>query len=93
MFMWFQLNKEEFYRLYHQRSNVESTFSMLKRKFSTRLMLKNDLGKTNEALAMVLCHNIVCLIHEMYETGLDLDFQKSAHLFGMLHTKSDSSII
>lgn len=93
MYIWFHMNGEEFYKYYHQRSNVESTFSMLKRKFSTRLMLKNELGQTNEALAMVLCHNIVCLIHEMHELGLDVEFQKSAHLFPNLHIKPDASII
>jgi len=66
---------------------------MLKRKFNTRLMMKNDLAQTNEALAMVFCHNIVCLIHEMHEVGLDLEFEKSAHLFPNLHKKSDTSII
>lgn len=47
---------------YHQRSNAESTFSMLKRKFQNKLMLKNEVGQTNEALAKVLCYNICVLI-------------------------------
>ena len=28
----------------------------------------------NEALAKVLCHNLVCLIHEMYELGIEPTF-------------------
>ena len=28
----------------------------------------------NEALATILCHNIVCLIHEMYELGIEPTF-------------------
>jgi len=70
---------------YHKRSNAESTFSMLKRKFQNKLMLKNDVGQTNEALAKVLCHNICVLIQEMHETGLRIDFPESAHLFPALH--------
>lgn len=88
MFMWFQFNKEEFYHRYHERSNVESTFSMLKRKFSTRLMMRHGIGQTNEALAMVLCHNILCLIHEMHENGLDIEVQELAHKMGLLHINS-----
>ena len=40
LFRYFQLYQEEFYQHYHQRSNVESTFSMIKRKFQGRLMLE-----------------------------------------------------
>ena len=72
---------------YHQRSNVEATFSMLKRKFQNKLMLKKGVGQTNEALAKVLCHNICVLIQEMHETDLKLDFSESAHLFPTLHIK------
>jgi len=28
----------------------------------------------DEALAKILCHNIVCLIHEMYELGIEPTF-------------------
>ena len=56
---------------YHKRSNVESTFSMIKRKFGDSLRSKTDVAMVNEALAKVLCHNIVVLIHEMYELGID----------------------
>jgi transposase len=33
MFHYFMFRKEEFLQHYHKRSNVESTFSMMKRKF------------------------------------------------------------
>ena len=32
MFHYYQMNREEFYQHYHKRSNVESTFSMIKAK-------------------------------------------------------------
>jgi transposase len=84
-FIYFQSNPEEFMARYHKRSNVESTFSMLKRKLNSKLMMKHDLAQTNEALALVLCHNICCLVHEIYEAGLDVEFDKSAHLLQNLH--------
>jgi transposase len=89
MFHYFQLHREAFMARYHQRSNVESTFSMLKRKFSGKLMMKNEVAQVNEALAKLLCHNICVLIREAYETGIDLNFEKSAHLFPVLHTKEE----
>jgi len=87
MYLQYQLHREEFMAHYHKRSNVESTFSMLKRKFSNKLMMKKEVGKTNEALAKVLCHNICVLIHEFYDSGIDLDMREHAHLFPCLHIK------
>lgn len=71
MFHYFQFKREEFLQHYHQRSNVESTFSMIKRKFGDFLRSKGDTAMTNETLAKILCHNIVVLIHEMHELGID----------------------
>ena len=59
---------------YHQRSNVESAFSMMKRKFGDGLRSKTPTALHNEALAKVLCHNLVVLVHEMYELGIAADF-------------------
>ena len=44
---------------------------MIKRKFGDSLRSKTDTAMVNEALAKVLCHNLVVLIHEMYELGID----------------------
>ena len=55
---------------YHKRSNVESTFSMIRRKFGEHVRSKTDTAMVNEALAKVLCHNLVVLIHEIYELGI-----------------------
>ena len=88
LFLYFQLHKEEFMQHYHRRSNAESTFSMLKRKFQGKLMLKNEIGQTNEALAKVLCHNITVLIHEAFEGNAKIHFQELAHLSRSLHINS-----
>lgn len=74
MFHLFCLNREDYLKHYHKRSNVESTFSMVKRKFGDSLRSKTDTAMVNETLAKLLCHNIVCVIHEMYELGIDPSF-------------------
>jgi transposase len=70
MFGYFMYRREEFLTHYHKRSNVETTFSMIKRKFGDSLRSKTDRAQVNETLAKVLCHNIVVLIHEAYELGI-----------------------
>lgn len=79
MFLWFQLHRERFMGRYHQRSNAEATFSMLKRKFENNLMLRKEVCQINEALAKVLCHNICVLIEQLHESGLKIDLPELAH--------------
>jgi len=74
MFHYFQFKRDEFLAHYHKRSNVESTFSMIKRKFGDFLRSKTDIAMTNETLCKILAHNIVVLIHEMHELGIDRVF-------------------
>lgn len=74
LFHFFQMNRTEFLAQYHQRSNAESAFSAIKRKFSGCVRSKTDVAQTNEILLKVLCHNIVCLIHEAEETGAPVRF-------------------
>ncbi len=71
MYHYFMFRRDEFVQHYHKRSNIESTFSMVKRKFGDFLRSKTDTAMTNEALCKILCHNIVVLIHEMHELGID----------------------
>ena len=59
---------------YHKRSNVETAFSMMKRKFGDFVRSKTDVAMTNETLCKVLAHNLVVLIHEMYELGIEPAF-------------------
>ena len=70
MFFFYQYKREEFLAHYHKRSNVESVFSMIKAKFSTRLRSKGDTAQVNEALCKVLCHNICVLIQSVFELGI-----------------------
>jgi transposase len=77
MFHYFQFRREEFMQHYHKRSNVESAFSMMKRKFGDGLRSKTDTAMVNEALCKILCHNLVVLIHEMSELGIEPVFWPS----------------
>jgi transposase len=74
MFHYYQFNRADFLAHYHKRSNVESTFSMIKAKFGGFVRSKLPVAQTNEVLAKILCHNICCLIQSTYELGIDLDF-------------------
>ncbi len=73
-FHFFNLHREEFLQRYHARSNVESTFSAIKRKFGDSVKAKNDLAMRNEVLAKILCHNLCCLIHAIEEFNIDPSF-------------------
>jgi transposase len=71
MFHYFAFNRQEFLGHYHKRSNVESTFSMIKVKFRDHVRSKTDTAMQNEVLCKILCHNICCLIQAMYELGIE----------------------
>ena len=51
---------------------------MIKRKFGDSLRSKTATAQVNETLAKVLCHNLVVLIHEMYELGIDPVFSTAS---------------
>jgi len=70
MFHFYRYHRDAFLASYHKRSNVETVFSMIKSKFSTRLRSKGDTAQINEALCKVLCHNICVLIQSMFELGI-----------------------
>lgn len=74
MFHYFSYRQEEFLSHYHKRSNVESTFSMIKAKFRDSIRSKTETAMQNESLCKILCHNIVVLIHEMFALGIEPEF-------------------
>jgi transposase len=74
MLHFYQYNQDWFMEHYHKRSNVETTFWMIKSKFGDRVRCKTETAKVNEALCKVLCHNICCLIQSIYELGIEVDF-------------------
>jgi transposase len=78
MYHFYSYNQEQFMENYHKRSNVESTFHMIKAKFGDALRSRTRVAQINEALLKVLCHNICCLIQSMFELGLKPKFWAEA---------------
>lgn len=72
MYHLFAYQRDTFLARYHQRSNVETTFSMIKRKFGDNLRSKSDEGQMNEVLCKVIAHNLCVLIACIHEMGLDV---------------------
>jgi transposase len=71
---YFALNQYAFLEKYHQRSNIETAFHMIKSKFGDYTRSKTDTACINEILLKVLCHNICVLISEIFELGIEVHF-------------------
>ena len=80
LYAYFTLNEDEWKEHYHRRSNVETTFSMIKGKFGDALRSKSETGQVNEILLKVLCHNICVLVQEMYELGVTPSLEPTVKL-------------
>jgi transposase/predicted nucleic acid-binding Zn finger protein len=74
LFHYYALNQEKFLEHYHRRSNVETTFSMIKAKFGGTLRSKVRTAQINEALCKILAHNICVLNQSMFELGVKAEF-------------------
>jgi transposase len=66
----YEFHRGEFLASYHKRSNVESTFSMIKAKFGAAVRSKTTVAQMNEVLCKVLCHNLCVLVQSAYELGI-----------------------
>lgn len=71
LFGYFQFNRADFLGRYHARSNVETTFSMVKAKFRDHVRSKTDTAMKNEVLLKFLCHNVVVIHQAILELGID----------------------
>src|ERR1044072_2164603 len=74
MYHFYSLHRAEFLQHYHKRSNVETTFHMIKAKFGQRLRSRTLTAQINEALCKVLCHNLCCVIQSVHELGIETNF-------------------
>jgi len=74
MWLYYNFNRDTFMAHYHKRSNIESTFAMIKAKFGSSVRAKTPTAQVNEVLCKVLCHNICVLIESIYELGLEPTF-------------------
>ena len=59
LFHFFHLHRAEFLATYHERSNAESAFSAMKRKFSDNVRSKTEVAQTNEVCSRC-CATISC---------------------------------
>jgi transposase len=85
LYAFYMVNRPVFLAHYHRRSNVESTFSMIKAKFGASVRSKLPVAQVNEVLAKCLCHNLACLVSSMYETGLKPQFWNEAPAGAEVH--------
>ena len=74
MLRFYNEHRSEFLAHYHKRSNIETTFHMIKAKFGQRLRSKTLIAQTNEALCKVLCHNLCVVITSQHELGIETNF-------------------
>ena len=70
LYAYFTLNEDMWKGHYHRRSNVETTFSMVKGKFRDSVRAKSRVGQVNEILLKCLCHNICVLIRATSEWSI-----------------------
>lgn len=74
LYHFYSLRREAFLEHYHMRSNVESTFSAMKRKFGPSLRSKTPAAQFNEVLLKCLCFNLSMLVHSIHELNVDPEF-------------------
>ncbi len=74
MFFYYNFQREEFLKHYHQRSNAESTFNMVKAKFRDQVRSRTETAMKNEVLCKFLCHNICVVIQSQCELGIEATF-------------------
>lgn len=74
MLHYYHYRKNDFLRHYHRRSNVETTFHMIKAKFGSRIRSKSATAMVNEVLCKILCHNLCVLVQSAYELGIEARF-------------------
>jgi transposase len=76
MLSFYNENRAEFLTHYHKRSNVETTFHMIKAKFGQRLPQQKS-NRTNELLWKILCHNLCVVIQSQHELGIETNFSQA----------------
>jgi transposase len=70
----YSLNREVFDKHYHPRSNVESEFSSIKRKFGANVRSKLPAAQFNEVALKCLVANVTTLVHSIHELGVEPKF-------------------
>jgi len=74
LYHFFRWNNDKFMAHYHKRSNVETTFHMIKSKFGASVRSKSYDAQVNEVYLKALCHNVVVLNSAVLELGIEPQF-------------------
>lgn len=75
LYEYFKDNEDKFMETYHKRSNVETTFYMVKSRLGEFLRSKRATSQKNELMMKFIVHNITCLIQEVYENDVHINFK------------------
>ena len=67
----FREDPDEFYKGYHDRSNIEADFSAIKRLLEEITRSKHPTARINEVLSKIVVYNLTRVIHAMYEHGIE----------------------
>ena len=84
MYHMFSLHRDLWDSHYHLRSNVETTFAMIKANFGENIRSRTPIGHLNEVLCKLVCHNIWVLNLQLAIADVDLaevglDLSNSRH--------------
>ena len=81
MYHWAMAHQAEFKAKYHVRSNVEATFSAIKRVLANgirqktaTLRNKQDVSLKNELYSIIVAHNLRVVIKHIYKVGIAPNF-------------------
>jgi transposase len=74
MLSYYRYRRDDFLAHYHRRSNVETTFHMIKAKFGSRIRSKTEVAQVNEVLCKILAHNLCVIVQSVYELGIEAKF-------------------
>jgi len=80
-FKFFKANREQYLEHYHKRSNIESSFSMIKRRFGNNVKCKKEISQDNEILGKVLAHNICVLVQEIFLNKIEINFNRCKEIY------------
>jgi len=75
----FLLNQDRFLPHYHRRSNVETTFAMIKAKFGAAVASRLPVSQVNEVLAKCVAHNLCCVVKAIFTAKLYAFWSLAAH--------------
>ena len=70
----YEMRRAEFSSRYHVRSNIESTFSALKRKFGSFVRSKLPAAQLNEVLLKCLVYNLSVLVRSIHVLRIEPKF-------------------